>query len=184
MQRDLVERAMAGDHDAFSELARVSIGRLFVVAQLILADPAPPRMRPRRRSSPPGATSTRLRDPDRFDGWLHRLLVNACHREARGRQRRGSFEVHVGHRRAETPTATRTSPIETSSSAAFAGSTPISVQSSSSTTTSACASTRRPRSWGRHRAPSDQRSTGRPGRCAPRSTPTHGRSLMNEGRPA
>ena len=29
MQRDLVERAMAGDHDAFSELARVSIGRLW-----------------------------------------------------------------------------------------------------------------------------------------------------------
>jgi Tol biopolymer transport system component len=30
MQRELVERAMAGDHDAFSELARVSIGRLYV----------------------------------------------------------------------------------------------------------------------------------------------------------
>ena len=38
MQRDLVERAMAGDHDAFSELARVSIGRLYVVARLILRD--------------------------------------------------------------------------------------------------------------------------------------------------
>ena len=39
MQRDLVERAMAGDHDAFSELARVSIGRLYAVARLILRDP-------------------------------------------------------------------------------------------------------------------------------------------------
>jgi hypothetical protein len=38
MQRDLVERAMAGDHDAFSELARVSIGRLYFVARLILRD--------------------------------------------------------------------------------------------------------------------------------------------------
>jgi RNA polymerase sigma-70 factor (ECF subfamily) len=28
-----------------------------------------------------------LRDPDRFDAWLHRLLVRACYREA-GRQRR------------------------------------------------------------------------------------------------
>jgi RNA polymerase sigma-70 factor (ECF subfamily) len=35
MQRELVERAMAGDHDAFSELARVS-SRLYVVARLIV----------------------------------------------------------------------------------------------------------------------------------------------------
>ena len=34
MQRDLVERAIAGDHGAFSELARVSVGRLYVVARL------------------------------------------------------------------------------------------------------------------------------------------------------
>jgi DNA-directed RNA polymerase specialized sigma24 family protein len=38
MQRDLVERAMNGDHDAFSELARVSVGRLLVIARLILHD--------------------------------------------------------------------------------------------------------------------------------------------------
>ena len=40
MQRDLVERAMAGDHDAFTELARISIGRLYVIARLILRDEA------------------------------------------------------------------------------------------------------------------------------------------------
>ena len=38
MHRDLVERAMVGDHDAFSELARVSVGRLYVVARLIVRD--------------------------------------------------------------------------------------------------------------------------------------------------
>jgi DNA-directed RNA polymerase specialized sigma24 family protein len=38
MQRDLVERAMAGDHDAFTELARVTVGRLFVIARLILRE--------------------------------------------------------------------------------------------------------------------------------------------------
>jgi DNA-directed RNA polymerase specialized sigma24 family protein len=38
MPRDLVERAMAGDHDAFSELARASIGRLYATARLILRD--------------------------------------------------------------------------------------------------------------------------------------------------
>ena len=29
-----------------------------------------------------------LRDPDRFDAWLHRLLVNSCLDEARRRRRR------------------------------------------------------------------------------------------------
>src|SRR3954454_20091005 len=38
MRRDLVERAMTGHHDAFAELARVTTGRLFVVARLILRD--------------------------------------------------------------------------------------------------------------------------------------------------
>ena len=36
-----------------------------------------------------------LRDPDRFEAWLHRLLVNACYREARRGRRRGSIEVQV-----------------------------------------------------------------------------------------
>ena len=30
----------------------------------------------------------RLREPDKFDAWLHRLLVNACLDEARRRRRR------------------------------------------------------------------------------------------------
>ncbi len=38
MHRDLVERAMAGDRDAFTELARGSIGQLHAVARLILRD--------------------------------------------------------------------------------------------------------------------------------------------------
>jgi RNA polymerase sigma-70 factor (ECF subfamily) len=86
MQRDLVERAMAGDHDAFSELARDSIGRLYVVARLILREEA--LVAAWRRLDG-------LRDPDRFEAWLHRLLVNACYREARRSRRRGSIEIHV-----------------------------------------------------------------------------------------
>ena len=38
MHRDLVERAMAGDRDAFAELTRRSIGRLYAIARLILRD--------------------------------------------------------------------------------------------------------------------------------------------------
>ena len=95
MQRDLVERAMAGDHDAFAELVRISIGRLFTVAQLILADPAAAEDATQDAVVAAWRHIHGLRDPDRFDGWLHRLLVNACHREAGRRQRRCTFEVHV-----------------------------------------------------------------------------------------
>ena len=38
MRRDLVQRAMDGDHDAFSELARQSIDKLYAIARLILHD--------------------------------------------------------------------------------------------------------------------------------------------------
>lgn len=38
MDRRLVVRAQEGDHDAFSELAASSIGRLTAVARLILHD--------------------------------------------------------------------------------------------------------------------------------------------------
>src|SRR5688572_5643409 len=38
MQRDLVERARTGDLEAFEELARRSVDRLYVLARLILRD--------------------------------------------------------------------------------------------------------------------------------------------------
>jgi RNA polymerase sigma-70 factor, ECF subfamily len=95
MQRDLVERAMAGDHDAFSELARVSIGRLFVVARLILRDDKGAEDATQEALVAAWRRLDGLRDPDRFEAWLHRLLVNACYREARRSRRRGSIEIHV-----------------------------------------------------------------------------------------
>jgi RNA polymerase sigma-70 factor (ECF subfamily) len=35
------------------------------------------------------------RDPDRFDAWLHRLLVHACYREARRVKERGVVEIQM-----------------------------------------------------------------------------------------
>ena len=37
-----------------------------------------------------------LRDPDRFDGWFGRILVNACRSAVRGRRRRAVREISVG----------------------------------------------------------------------------------------
>ena len=95
MQRDLVERAIAGDHDAFSELARVTVGRLFVVARLILRDDTRAEDATQEALVTAWRSLAGLRDPDRFEAWLHRLLVHACYREARHGRRRGSIEVSV-----------------------------------------------------------------------------------------
>jgi len=46
MQRDLVERARRGDHDAFAELAGTAISRLDAAARLILRDPDPAKIAP------------------------------------------------------------------------------------------------------------------------------------------
>src|SRR5262249_34332600 len=95
MQRDLVERAIAGDHGAFSELARVAVGRLFVVARLILRDDARAEDATQEALVTAWTRLAGLRDPDRFEAWLHRLLVNACYREAGRDKRRRTIEVLV-----------------------------------------------------------------------------------------
>ena len=93
MDRDLVERAMNGDHGAFSELARRSVGRLLVIARLILHDEPSAEDATQEALVSAWRHIRALRDPDRFDAWLHRLLVNACNREARRAGSRRRREV-------------------------------------------------------------------------------------------
>ena len=95
MQRDLVERAMAGDHGAYSELARASIGRLYAAARLILRDDQRAEDATQEALVAAWRDLSALRDPDRFDAWLRRLLVRACYREARRGQRRWAIEMEV-----------------------------------------------------------------------------------------
>jgi RNA polymerase sigma-70 factor, ECF subfamily len=95
MQRDLVERAMSGDHDAFSELARVAVGRLLVIARLILHDETAAEDATQEALVAAWRHIRGLRDPERFEAWLHRLLVNACRREARLDRSRTRREVHL-----------------------------------------------------------------------------------------
>jgi DNA-directed RNA polymerase specialized sigma24 family protein len=77
-QRELIDRAKRGDHDAFAELVDGALRRLDAAARLILRDPdlaqdAVQESLIRAWRDLPG-----LRDPARFDAWLHRLTVNAC----------------------------------------------------------------------------------------------------------
>jgi RNA polymerase sigma-70 factor, ECF subfamily len=93
MRTDLVERAMHGDHGAFAELASGALGRLYGTAGLILGEEAAASDAVQAALVRAWRDLPTLRDPARFDGWLYRLLVNACRDEARGRQRRRQREI-------------------------------------------------------------------------------------------
>lgn len=87
-QRDLVERASRGDHGAFATLVDASIARQEAVARMILRDRELARDAVQDAYIRAWRDLPGLRDPDRFDGWLHRLTVNACLDAVRRRRRR------------------------------------------------------------------------------------------------
>ena len=98
MQRQLVERAIAGDHDAFSILVRTAYPRLHGVARLILRDPERAQDAVQEALVRCWRDLPRLREPDRFDAWLNRILLHAVTDEAR---RRHGFNAHVTRLRIE-----------------------------------------------------------------------------------
>ena len=85
----------SGDHEAFTELASASIGRLYAVAFLILRD------RDRAQDAVQEALVSAwkdmraLRDPGAWDAWLYRLAVRACYRQAQKDRRRNQVELQV-----------------------------------------------------------------------------------------
>jgi RNA polymerase sigma-70 factor, ECF subfamily len=93
-KRALVERAGRGDHDAFAVLAMAAATRLDAAARLILRDPELARDAVQNTLMRAWRDLPGLRDPDRFDAWLHRLLVNASLDEVRRRRRR-PIEVEI-----------------------------------------------------------------------------------------
>jgi len=86
-QRGLVERASQGDHEAFGVLVGAHLARLDLASRLILRDAELARDAVQEAMLRAWRNLRGLRDPGRFDAWLHRLTVNACLDIAR--QRRG-----------------------------------------------------------------------------------------------
>lgn len=94
MQRDLVDRARQGDHDAFTVLVAGSINSLYATARLILRtdDRAEDAVQDALVQAWLGIRA--LRDPDRFEAWLRRLLVHACYRSAKRNRAWQVVEIH------------------------------------------------------------------------------------------
>lgn len=87
MQPALVERAMRGDKDAFASLAAESVDSCYALAYRILRDPHRAQDASQRAMLGAWRDLPTLRDPARFDAWLHRLVVNACYVELRAERR-------------------------------------------------------------------------------------------------
>ena len=95
MQRDLVVRARNGDHDAFTALAAAAFDRLHRTARLILRSDDRASDAVQESLVAAWLHIRAVRDPDRFDAWLHRLLVHACYREARRDRQREVVEIQM-----------------------------------------------------------------------------------------
>ena len=95
MQRELVLRARNGDHDAFAVLAAGAFDRLHRTARLILHSDDRAAEAVQESLMAAWLHIRAVRDPDRFDAWLHRLLVHACYREARRVKQREIVEIQM-----------------------------------------------------------------------------------------
>src|SRR3954471_4884326 len=107
MSAALVLDAMRGDHDAFAALITAATARLFALACLILRDSDRAEDATQEAFVRAWREIPRLRDPDRFDAWLRRLLVNACYDEARRVTRRAEVSlISIGDRSVGDTSAT------------------------------------------------------------------------------
>ena len=94
MDTELVVRAQHGDREAFAILARTHGDRLMAIAQRILRDVGRAEDAVQQTLVIAWRELPGLRDPDRFDAWLQRLLVNASYAEAR-RSRAWTANVRI-----------------------------------------------------------------------------------------
>ena len=94
MDRDLVEQARRGDREAFAVLVHQVSDALYAVAHRILRDPALAEDALQNALVLAWRRLPHLRDVERFEAWLHRILVHACYDEVH-RSRHWSANVRV-----------------------------------------------------------------------------------------
>ena len=94
MDRDLVEQARKGDREAFAVLVHQVSDNLYAVAQRILRDPGLAEDALQNALVLAWRRIPKLRDPDRFEAWIHRIVVHACYDESQ-RTRHWRSDVRV-----------------------------------------------------------------------------------------
>jgi len=92
MRHQVIEEARRGDRRAIETLVTDVVDRLYGAAVLILHDRTMAEDAVQEALIRMWHDLPKLRDPDRFDAWLHRLLVRACLHTAR-RERRPSVTL-------------------------------------------------------------------------------------------
>ena len=83
MDRVLVEQARRGDREAFTVLVHQVSDSLYAVAHRILRDPGLAEDALQNALVLAWRQIPKLRDPERFEAWIHRVLVHACYDESR-----------------------------------------------------------------------------------------------------
>jgi RNA polymerase sigma-70 factor (ECF subfamily) len=95
--RELVQRAKAGDHEAFASLVHPQLDRLHGLAGLLLRDPSRAEDALQEALLHAWRDLPKLRDPERFDAWLRALVVNASRDEGRRLKRRAGEVALTEH---------------------------------------------------------------------------------------
>jgi RNA polymerase sigma-70 factor (ECF subfamily) len=90
VDRELVVSAQRGDQVAFMDLVRARVDRLFAIARRILHDVDRAEDALQDALVIAWRDLPDLRDPDRFDFWIQRVLTNMCIEHARRDRRRYS----------------------------------------------------------------------------------------------
>ncbi|MFL5768772.1 MAG: RNA polymerase sigma factor [Chloroflexota bacterium] len=94
MDRDLVEQARRGDREAFAVLVHRVSDSLYAVAFRILRDAGLAEDALQNALVLAWRRLPHLRDANRFDAWIHRILVHACYDESQ-RARHWTANVRV-----------------------------------------------------------------------------------------
>ena len=87
MQAELVDRARRGDREAFGVLAAGAVDRLYAIARLALRDTELAEDATQEALVRAWRDLPTLRDVERFDAWLYRLIVRSCADIGRHRRR-------------------------------------------------------------------------------------------------
>jgi RNA polymerase sigma-70 factor (ECF subfamily) len=90
--RDIVEQAMRGDREAFEALVLQHGDRMYAIATRILRDTHLAEDALQGALLNAWRQLPTLRDPDRFEAWVRKLVVHACYAEAR---RRSTWTANV-----------------------------------------------------------------------------------------